>query len=84
MDLVDRICIHANLYCPNGCHDRIYYEPDSAGMELVSELAETWANTGTLSDFHASLDPNTGQDGLDEVTEAVFLTMHEPDTDCEV
>ena len=74
-------CDHAfSGYCAWGCHDRIDYVADNAGMELVLMLLEQWANTGRLDDFHATLDPHSGKDGLDECTEGAVLVMHEEET----
>jgi len=74
MDLIDRVCLHARIYCPEGCHDLMPYEYANAGVELMLTLAENVAN-GDLSAFHTSPDPHSGKDGLDEVTEAAMMLL---------
>jgi len=76
MDIVDRVCQHARLYCPEGCHDLVPYEPSNAGVELVLDLAEMWANDD-VPEFEGRLDERSGKDGLEEVTETAMLLLTE-------
>ena len=47
----------------------------SAGMQLLLELLEDWANDGTLDEFHTRPDPRTGYDGICELTDSVMGMM---------
>ncbi len=78
MDIIDRVCMHALLYCPEGCHDRMLWVPDNRGTDALADLVEGWAN-GDLSDTELELDKYTLEDGLDQMTVTAMLLMHEED-----
>jgi hypothetical protein len=74
---IDRLCEHGLIWCYEGCHDNIGYEPHGL-IELLCGRLEDWANDGQLPDFFRSPDPATGYDGLDELIEdaLVFWPAH--------
>jgi hypothetical protein len=74
-DLINRACVHLRVWCPEGCHDLTGWAPDTAGMSLLADLTEEWANDGELDSFHAYPDPSTGLDGLDELVESNLLVI---------
>jgi hypothetical protein len=85
-DLIDRVCEHGYVYCPQwGCHDYIGYGAANGGMELWFDLTEQWANTdGALPMFHARLDPRSGFDGLDELTDSLLYSLDDKQDDLEL
>jgi len=75
-DLIDRVCEHARLYCPEGCHDVIAYREENPGVECMLEIIEYVANED-VPEFEARLDERSGKDGLEETTELAMVLMLE-------
>lgn len=80
MDMIERECWHGYVWCPQGCHDTMVWQPDNAGVNLWLTLAEDLANN-ELSEFDAALNLGTMKDGLDEACELAVKLIHEEASD---
>jgi hypothetical protein len=73
-DLIDRTCEHGLMPCVEGCHDYVPYMPCDGSVAYLAELAEQWANhEGYHESMDAVIDPVSGHDGLDDITEIAFV-----------